>query len=154
MTVCCLMYTVCVYILKLASLYIYSVVVFFLMIRRPPRSTRTDTLFPYTTLFRSDRTDFLPYILPLSLSEPPSGNRDLQHYSRAEPRLLPVKLLHHPPDRNDLNLFGTANMIAGQPCPSHPDVEAVLTRRHTLSPEESHGEQSGREACRARGGQN
>src|SRR3546814_2154503 len=29
------------------------VLVFFLMIRRPPRSTRTDTLFPYTTLFRS-----------------------------------------------------------------------------------------------------
>src|SRR3546814_4542623 len=28
---------------------------FFLMIRRPPRSTRTDTLFPYTTLFRSER---------------------------------------------------------------------------------------------------
>src|SRR3546814_11477784 len=30
------------------------------MIRRPPRSTRTDTLFPYTTLFRSDLAgDFL-----------------------------------------------------------------------------------------------
>src|SRR3546814_5577585 len=29
---------------------------FFLMIRRPPRSTRTDTLFPYTTLFRSQLT--------------------------------------------------------------------------------------------------
>src|SRR3546814_2374101 len=28
-------------------------VCFFLMLRRPPRSTRTDTLFPYTTLFRS-----------------------------------------------------------------------------------------------------
>src|SRR3546814_2111367 len=27
--------------------------IFFLMIRRPPRSTRTDTLFPHTTLFRS-----------------------------------------------------------------------------------------------------
>src|SRR3546814_5529730 len=27
--------------------------IFLLMIRRPPRSTRTDTLFPYTTLFRS-----------------------------------------------------------------------------------------------------
>src|SRR3546814_15872806 len=26
------------------------------MLRRPPRSTRTDTLFPYTTLFRSERT--------------------------------------------------------------------------------------------------
>src|SRR3546814_16323512 len=31
------------------------VLVFCLMIRRPPRSTRTDTLFPYTTLFRSVR---------------------------------------------------------------------------------------------------
>src|SRR3546814_1805046 len=30
------------------------------MIRRPPRSTRTDTLFPYTTLFRSDRVDAAP----------------------------------------------------------------------------------------------
>src|SRR3546814_15238094 len=30
-----------------------AVLCFFLMIRRPPRSTRTDTLFPYTTLFRS-----------------------------------------------------------------------------------------------------
>src|SRR3546814_4780478 len=30
---------------------------FFLMIRRPPRSTRTDTLFPYTTLFRSQTRD-------------------------------------------------------------------------------------------------
>src|SRR3546814_16503768 len=28
------------------------------MRRRPPRSTRTDTLFPYTTLFRSGRADF------------------------------------------------------------------------------------------------
>src|SRR3546814_18775683 len=36
------------------SLLLFLLVVFFvLMIRRPPRSTRTDTLFPYTTLFRS-----------------------------------------------------------------------------------------------------
>src|SRR3546814_5533831 len=32
---------------------IWFVFRFFLMIRRPPRATRTDTLFPYTTLFRS-----------------------------------------------------------------------------------------------------
>src|SRR3546814_16622928 len=45
---------------------------FFLMIRRPPRSTRTDTLFPYTTLFRSglagtigeDRHRLHPALLP------------------------------------------------------------------------------------------
>src|SRR3546814_7518800 len=35
------------------SLYLSVLHFFFLMIRRPPRSTRTDTLFPYTTLFRS-----------------------------------------------------------------------------------------------------
>src|SRR3546814_1321097 len=34
-------------------LILIIIVFFFLMIRRPPRSTRTDTLFPYTTLFRS-----------------------------------------------------------------------------------------------------
>src|SRR3546814_11676237 len=34
-------------------LCLYFFFFFFLMIRRPPRSTRTDTLFPYTTLFRS-----------------------------------------------------------------------------------------------------
>src|SRR3546814_19945252 len=35
--------------------------IFFYMIRRPPRSTRTDTLFPYTTLVRSrDRTALRP----------------------------------------------------------------------------------------------
>src|SRR3546814_15721847 len=33
--------------------YSLSIYFFFLMIRRPPRSTRTDPLFPYTTLFRS-----------------------------------------------------------------------------------------------------
>src|SRR3546814_6447869 len=37
------------------------------MIRRPPRSTRTDTLFPYTTLFRSRRG--VPVRLPASLRQ-------------------------------------------------------------------------------------
>src|SRR3546814_13672854 len=38
-------------------LFCFVIDFFFLMIRRPPRSTRTDTLFPYTTLFRSHRGD-------------------------------------------------------------------------------------------------
>src|SRR3546814_11594078 len=37
----------------LLVLHMISLFFFFLMIRRPPRSTRPDTLFPYTTLFRS-----------------------------------------------------------------------------------------------------
>src|SRR3546814_5388777 len=40
-------------------------VLFFLMIRRPPRSTRTDTLFPYTTLFRSLRRLGAPEVVEL-----------------------------------------------------------------------------------------
>src|SRR3546814_15451984 len=40
--------------LRYTLFFLYtSYSIFFLMIRRPPRSTRTDTLFPYTTLFRS-----------------------------------------------------------------------------------------------------
>src|SRR3546814_7899570 len=39
---------------------------FFLMIRRPPRATRTDTLFPYTTLFRSDPLGRLGYLQSMS----------------------------------------------------------------------------------------
>src|SRR3546814_13854589 len=34
------------------------------MIRRPPRSTRTDTLFPYTTLFRSDHASAIATAIP------------------------------------------------------------------------------------------
>src|SRR3546814_11922774 len=46
----------------------FSYFVFILMIRRPPRSTRTDTLFPYTTLFRSlDARD--PTALDIAVSE-------------------------------------------------------------------------------------
>src|SRR3546814_12746561 len=58
----------------------WLVVCFFLSIRRPPRSTRTDTLFPYTTLFRSQlvvaysenrvigRDNALPWRLPSDLA--------------------------------------------------------------------------------------
>src|SRR3546814_17121404 len=46
--VCCLL---CLVLIRLRLLCVLFL--FFLMIRRPPRSTRTDTLFPYTTLFRS-----------------------------------------------------------------------------------------------------
>src|SRR3546814_3641190 len=47
---------------------------FFLMIRRPPRSTRTDTLFPYTTLFRSDSylTILAEAPMPPTEPEPPA----------------------------------------------------------------------------------
>src|SRR3546814_18114071 len=53
-----LLVNLCVVSLCLSCMLLYCLhsvflLFFFLMIRRPPRSTRTDTLFPYTTLFRS-----------------------------------------------------------------------------------------------------
>src|SRR3546814_18375114 len=63
---CCLLYSVC------------DCIFFFLMIRRPPRSTRTDTLFPYTTLFRS-------HAVAIVAAEPPvivAGEPDRAHRAR------------------------------------------------------------------------
>src|SRR3546814_14118684 len=57
---------------------VWFLLVFCLMIRRPPRSTRTDTLFPYTTLFRS-REDGAGY--SERTSEPDAG-RWRQGYCR------------------------------------------------------------------------
>src|SRR3546814_12704026 len=59
-----LCYSVRVSYLSIVCLMLF----FFLMIRRPPRSTRTDTLFPYTTLFRS--------ILPLLAVAAPAPAHD------------------------------------------------------------------------------
>src|SRR3546814_13197727 len=59
---------------------IYYYIFFFLMIRRPPRSTRTDPLFPYTTLFRS----------PYSAISPPHES------CNATPRILQPHPSDHP----------------------------------------------------------
>src|SRR3546814_946445 len=56
--VCCI-FCILVFVFFLFSIVFnpFFLLFFFLMIRRPPRSTRTDTLFPYTTLFRSPGDD-------------------------------------------------------------------------------------------------
>src|SRR3546814_11884249 len=56
---------------------------FFLMIRRPPRSTRTDTLFPYTTLFRSLKDKRM-----LGLELTPEGKAAMEDMLRELARLL------------------------------------------------------------------
>src|SRR3546814_20625240 len=56
------------------------------MIRRPPRSTRTDTLFPYTTLFRSvgfGATDFLISLSAKLSEELAAADIQLPRYERA-----------------------------------------------------------------------
>src|SRR3546814_17409138 len=53
---------------------------FFLMIRRPPRSTRTDTLFPYTTLFRS-KTSLMDGLVRLSAAAFYNDYKDYQTFT-------------------------------------------------------------------------
>src|SRR3546814_13781403 len=65
---------------------------FFLMIRRPPRSTRTDTLFPYTTLFRSPSVS-----VPISVASPSPTSTSCILADRRCPRS--VEALVSPADR-------------------------------------------------------
>src|SRR3546814_1092595 len=69
---------------------------FFLMIRRPPRSTRTDTLFPYTTLFRAN--DGAEYANRKAKADPV---RDRRRHWR-DPR---IDLLHRAPPAFDVGHF-------------------------------------------------
>src|SRR3546814_7262697 len=81
--------------------------IYFLMIRRPPISTRTDTLFPYTTLFRSchrDSADWFPEHAATGLGRPVHiqwQRRDDRHSLGARWRLF--RRAHfadqHPRDR-------------------------------------------------------
>src|SRR3546814_4742152 len=75
------------------------------MIRRPPRSTRTDTLFPYTTLFRSPRLV-------------PRGRQAQCHPVRHQPRLVDVVEADF--DRRAVDIEG--------------DALAVDRRDHALQP--------------------
>src|SRR3546814_2606501 len=79
------------------------------MIRRPPRSTRTDTLFPYTTLFRSalvdemkdrgiDHLDVDPFVSSHSVEENDNGAIDAvakEWVSIAQQTRAAVSLTHH-----------------------------------------------------------
>src|SRR3546814_11648920 len=76
---------------------LYFDLFFFLMIRRPPRSTRTDTLFPYTTLFRS----------PVSMA----AQRLAQSLARSFEERKPTLALFDPPDTLDWASLGTPAAI-------------------------------------------
>src|SRR3546814_16827927 len=66
------------------------------MIRRPPRSTRTDTLFPYTTLFRSPISALVRGVIGVGVEDrrcDGGGRGRVEHQAVARPRLVhPVVL--------------------------------------------------------------
>src|SRR3546814_14261839 len=73
------MYSYCIGLCASVSTYVSTF--FFLMLRRPPRSTRTDTLFPYTTLFRSRNWPLCP--------APPAAGRGARGTAPADRRPSP-----------------------------------------------------------------
>src|SRR3546814_2799144 len=83
----------------------------FLMVRRPPRATRTDTLFPYTTLFRS------------ASAPAPGPAAKPNHHPKSAPR----------PDRRDRDPKPFQASVAPRETPLHqaPDAPPRRSEEHT-----------------------
>src|SRR3546814_17977850 len=97
---------------------------FCLMVRRPPRSTRTDTLFPYTTLFRSiEQSLGQPLdVLFASFDEIPIGAASIaqvHHAITPDRRHVAVKVLRPGIDRQfnrDIDTYEWAAEIGRASC--------------------------------------
>src|SRR3546814_18938676 len=107
---------------------------FFLMIRRPPRSTRTDTLFPYTTLFRSrsrrDREGTAAVARhDAQYPAEPLLRNDLQYRWRAGRSRAALSLLRAP-DLTDVRCRGNEPLVRLRRCQCTPAAQgASLTGR-------------------------
>src|SRR3546814_6443627 len=67
------------------------------MIRRPPRSTRTDTLFPYTTLFRSEQMiQTISNFYRRSLADDPTGDVELEQEFDLQKLYLDIETVRFP----------------------------------------------------------
>src|SRR3546814_6035907 len=107
---------------------------FFLMIRRPPRSTRTDTLFPYTTLFRStwfSRDAFAAFVARISdetivvVDEAYAEIADAPDFGSALPLLGAHRNLVV--TRTFSKAYALAGLRVGYAV-AHPDVAELLER--------------------------
>src|SRR3546814_13270062 len=148
-------YSYSIYLLRILS----CIFCFFLMIRLPPRSTRTDTLFPYTTLFRSRgnrRRDSDRHRLhePRRLSRPHAGlDRREGHRPRRHPlrgRLRPADPAEVvPPAPHELK----GQEPAGKPGQQNGPLRGRLSKRLISSAKRSEERRVGKECvstCRTR----
>src|SRR3546814_12069416 len=118
------------------------------MIRRPPRSTRTDTPFPYTTLFRSHiRPDQPPRVVVAAVE------RNLRHRAanatihRAENEDMPAAVAG-PPDSDPGGVGLVEGFREGDRVPIVADLLPrvdVLARRAVAGPDSTIGEDDGRQ---------
>src|SRR3546814_15576917 len=134
------MYCTCLYTPPSIYLFLF----FFLMIRRPPRSTRTDTLFPYTTLFRSIGRPLPRHIGALDVLERDrdASGRALAHPAMAQIRLVVVHphRVTHPPA---LAAAGHRLGHASSPAMLRRDVSSRTSSARTRAGEASRNRRRG-----------
>src|SRR3546814_8059237 len=109
------------------------------MRRRPPRSTRTDTLFPYTTLFRSP----LPERSPQRHPQPhhrhahrraipvPAGHRAHHHHVHGDMELDAVQLHHHRSEEHTSELQSLMRISYAVFCLKKKNRNKAKTKYHT-----------------------
>src|SRR3546814_21067565 len=105
------------------------------MIRRPPRSTRTDTLFPYTTLFRSDRKGLPRHLVHwLRIDQILIAQHRLQlpgvHFGHDHPVIALQKLAEIGGQRQDMADMDMADVLALGALSAH----RLLNRTNGRSP--------------------
>src|SRR3546814_5681126 len=119
------------------------------MIRRPPRSTRTDTLFPYTTLFRSPRLrigeaprrDRLPagafrnlrQFVAMAEGEDEQGGRPTSDHdlSQSSPRRRCLSAVYPAPARAPIAFPGATRSGTPAACPVRASPVAMADRKST-----------------------
>src|SRR3546814_1743572 len=116
------------------------------MIRRPPRSTRTDTLLPYTTLFRSlkkfaqhlkrDALDDVRFrddrlqISPVRTITTPDAEELAHRLDAMMPRIRITELLHEVAQETGF-LAAFTNLRTGERCPNENALLATIDRKST-----------------------
>src|SRR3546814_13829276 len=97
---------------------------FFFIVRRPPCSTRTDTLFPYTTLFRPIRGDRAR--LPLGAKAPRlAGQQGVDRQPHAAPPRGPNRIIAAPPRQTAAPIRSQRSGFAPSTAHSHSSAAAI-----------------------------
>src|SRR3546814_10704837 len=102
------------------------------MIRRPPRSTRTDTLCPYTTLFRSDFADRFssrPVKLGVDADDPAEG-RYAVTLQRRLPRNDQARSEEHPSELQSLMRISYAGFCLKKKKKTKAQIQKQTTRQN------------------------
>src|SRR3546814_13670176 len=120
---------------------------FFLMIRRPPRSTRTDTLFPYTTLFRS-RDDARPLDRRAVIAD---GQPDVAIFVDRD-ILVPAEPVLCVGAREPFVIMLARNIAVVDDGPAEGRQRKARHHDIDADPDAEEGDQIGRASCRERVG--